>query len=112
MDRIKNLDEIIIGDFDVLAEIISPKKSDLIIPDSLALEIGEEDYAKVIKVGKDVVKYQLGDVLLKLNSKNLGGFFYRKRKMMLVPSHNISIAVRWENFDPANVDKKKGKIQA
>lgn len=98
MNRIKNIEEIILSDFDVLAELIEPVKSKLIKPESMNFEAGDDAYAKVKKVGQGVTRYKEGDILMKFNSK-ANGFFYKEKKFLLVPMTAISIAVREDNFD-------------
>lgn len=109
MDRIKNLNEVIIGDFDVLIGLIEPEKSKLIMPDSMAFETGENDYSQIIKVGKEVTKFSVGDIVMKFNNKNIAGFIYKDKKYLLVPSTFISIAVKEDNFDVTAKKVLKGK---
>lgn len=110
MNRIKNIEEIILGDFDVLAELIEPVKSKIIKPESMNFEAGDDAYAEVIRVGQAITKYEKGDILMKFHSK-ANGFFYKDRKFLLVPSNSISIAVKAKNFDKDVVVVKKPMIK-
>lgn len=98
MNRIKNIEDIILGDFDILAELVEPVKSKLIKPESMNFEAGDDAYAEVKRVGQGVIKYKEGDILMKFSSK-ANGFIYKDRKFLLVPYTLVSIAVRPDNFD-------------
>jgi hypothetical protein len=110
MNRIKNIEEIILSDFDILVELIEPVKSGIIKPESMNFEASDDSYAEIKRVGSGITKYSIGDIIMKFN-KQANGFLYKDRKFLLVPSSSISIAVKANNFDPKIVSMKKMSVK-
>lgn len=98
MERINNLNQVILRPDALLAEIVEVKSSNIILPgaedskDSL-------DYMKVVAVGAKVEDYEEGDYILDMVPTDIGMYVIHGVKYGMVYRNNIRIGVKKDNFD-------------
>lgn len=99
MERIKNLNEVILRPDALLAEIVEIKaKHNLILPgaeeskDSL-------DFMRVVAVGAKVEDISTGDYILDMTPTDIGMYIVDGVKYGLVYRNNIRVAVKEDNFE-------------
>lgn len=98
MERIKNLNEVILRPDAILAEIVEVKAKHIILPgaeeskDSL-------DYMKVVAVGAKVDDLEKGDYILDMTPTDIGMYLVEGVKYGLVYRNNIRVAVKEDNFN-------------
>lgn len=97
MERVKDLDGLIIQDDSILIKIVEVKSSIILADESKGPVI---NYSVIQKIGKNIVKYEVGDIILKLPNMPLEVHEYRGEKYALVPEMYIKLAVKPDNFDP------------
>jgi len=92
MERIINLEEIILKEDEVLAEVF--QKKSLII--TTIKTVDEFDYCKVISTGSLVKDLKKDDILLQMNTGEM--FEIGKKVFLIVRRYGINIAVKPDNF--------------
>lgn len=100
MDRIKDLSKVILrGDY-ILAELVEKgKKSNIIIPDSIAASKGSYEHMIVIARGYSVTDINVGDIVLDV-AGNIEIFpLSDGKKIGRFPRANVLLAVTPDNFD-------------
>jgi|AntDeeMinimDraft_5_1070356.scaffolds.fasta_scaffold21491_2 hypothetical protein len=102
MERIKNLEGVILRPDAILAEIFEIKSGNIILPG--AEESKESlDYMQVVAVGSGIDGIEKGDYVLDMIPSDVGMYMVDERKYGLIYRNNIRIAVKKDNF---NIDKK------
>lgn len=100
-DYIVNLDDLKIQPNDVLLEVFKIEDSNIILTDEAKkISEGNNIYAQVIKVGKDVDGEYCtpGDIVLVVGGSRIISWEYKERQYALSPIHNISLTTPLPNF--------------
>lgn len=101
MEKIKDVNKIIIPEGYVFVEVIEPKRS-IIMPDGSQ---SDDVYCKVIIKTPTVTDLEVGDIIIK-TSNNIYGYTRKNEKgeeskYALIPRGGITIAIKEDNFiDP------------
>lgn len=99
MKRIIKLEEILLKENEVLAEVFYTKS--LIIKPS-STDTKDFDHCVVIAVNESVKDMGRGDIILQVNAGT--GFKIDERVFMLIPRYHIDVAVKASNFlDKSNL---------
>lgn len=106
MHRIKRIEDVIIQPDVVLLEVIlKPKKVIL-----LAEETSDYDYLKVVKIGKDVTRYEVGDIVLDIPAQVAHGFKVGEKAYIRIVQNHILVAVKPDNFDKDKKEEVKSTL--
>jgi len=98
MERIKDIKEIIIGEGEVLFEVIHPKRKSGIILEEKLSDKRTNDYGIIIAKGSAVVDLEVGDIVVRIRPKDLPGYEYHNKEYVLTSRYNIAIVVKPANF--------------
>jgi len=99
MERIKNIKDIIIGDAEVLLELVKPeRKSGLITKENLENKVTNH-YGVVVAKGALVTDLEIGDIAVRTRIKEAPSYEYRGKELLLFNRYSIAIAVKPVNFD-------------
>lgn len=103
MNRIKKIEDIILGEYDLLLEVIKKNtKSGIITPNKdLGKPTGTE-YGVVRAKGTRVEDLEIGDIILKTRIEGAPGFKYDERELVLISRHQVMIAVKPVNFNASD----------
>lgn len=105
MNRVKDLKKVILGDFDVLAElnVVTTTVSGIILPDKQGGEAPNFDYCSIIKVGDKITDLKEGDIILDTRLQKFTTFDIGsgddERKITILGRSAITMATTKENFD-------------
>ena len=97
MERIKDLNKVILRPDTLLTEIVEIKSSNIILPgaeesrDSL-------DYMRVVAVGTKVEDIESGDYILDMTPTDIGMYVIDGKKYGIVYRNNIRVAIKPDNF--------------
>lgn len=93
MERVKNLNDLMIPDDMVLVKIVEKKSAVLSPSDKPTI-----DYCVITLVGKDVIRYKEGDIVLKMSMGTLDSESYKGDNYALVPEVLLRMVVSPDNF--------------
>lgn len=100
MNRIKNIEEVIIGGGEVLVELIEKsRKSGIVLPESSMSDSQNSDYGIVVAVGSEVTDIEVGDIVLKTRNSEAPGYDYNGKALLMFNRYNIAIAIKPANFE-------------
>jgi co-chaperonin GroES (HSP10) len=99
MDNIKVVEEIILGEFELLIEIKEQKtKAGIIVPDK-NLKDNKLAYGVVAAKGAKVEDLEVGDIIVKTRAEGGPGFKHHDVDYVIISRHQVLIAVKPTNFD-------------
>jgi hypothetical protein len=99
MEKIKDLNKVILSPQTLLAEVIKPKRY-IIAPDGSK---DEDSYAKVVSTHETITDLKPGDLIIKYTG-NMSGYSLGERVFVIMHRGNINVAVTSDNFiDPDKV---------
>ena len=99
MDRIKNIEEVIIGGGEVLVELIQRKrKSGIVLPESSMKDEDNSDFGIIVAVGNEVKDLEVGDIVLKTRTQEAPGYQFGEKSLLMFNRYNIAVAVKPVNF--------------
>lgn len=100
MNRVKKIEEVILGGGDVLVEMIEQKrKSGIVLPKDGMSESQSSHYGIIVAVGGEVKDLEVGDIVLKTRTDTAPGYNYKDRDLLLFSRYNIAVAIKPANFD-------------
>ena len=110
MERVKNLEKVILRDDAVLAKIVEKKmKVDLVLPDSVKHD-GLAEYIEVIATGEKVTRLEKGDIILDVGGE-IQTFLINEDRYAIIYSGMIVLAVKKDNFDETIVGEDSGDLE-
>jgi len=98
MERIKDIKEIIIGEGEVLFEVIHPERKSGIILEEKLSDKRTNDYGIIVAMGSAVKDIEPGDIVVRTRVRDLPGYEYHNKEYVLTSRYNISIVVKPANF--------------
>lgn len=98
MERIKNIDEVILRPDAVLAEVIEIKSSGLILP-GVEKSADSLDYMVIVAKGSKVEDYEIGDYILDMPHMDIGIYEISGKKYTIIHRNDIRLGVKKDNFD-------------
>ncbi len=101
MNRIKSIEEVILGDSEVLLEMVEGKRdSGIVLPnDGKLSDTQGSAYAIVRSMGALVKDLEIGDIAVKTRVDKAPAYKYNDKTYLLISRYNIAIAVKPANFD-------------
>lgn len=99
MNRIKNISEVIIGEAEVLIEIINSKRESGILVNENLTDSHTHHYGIIVAKGSAVKDLEIGDIVVRTRIPEAPGYHYRGKDLLVFSRYNISIAVKPVNFD-------------
>jgi len=111
MDKIKNLEQVIIPEHCVLVELVKPERR-IILPDGSE---DEDSYGVIIVVHETIKDLKPGDIIIKYGGKLFGYTIKdpiggKERIYCVMPRGGINIAVHPDNFVNPDILTRKVKI--
>lgn len=91
-----DLDKVIIKPNMVLVKVVSDIKSDLVIPDAVRSELS--DNYIIYKLGKNVVDYNLGDIVFDMSMANAGLYKHSDTLYILIDQYNLKMVTSKDNY--------------
>lgn len=104
MERIKNLEQVVLAPNALLAEITEIKSSGIILPG--AEETSDSlDYMRIVTTGSGVDDLKVGDIVLDMVAAEIPIYSINDTKYGILYRGNIRVAVKADNFDLSKEDK-------
>lgn len=108
MQRIKDINQVIVRGDAILAKIVEVKtKSNIIIPGESASSI---DYMEVVTVGNKIEDLEPGDIIMDIPKTSLDSYKIGDTHYVILYRGNIRIAVKKDNFDITKTESKTNLI--
>ena len=99
MERIKKIDDIIIGEGEVLVDLINKeRKSGIVVKEKLT-DKQTNHYGVIVAKGSAVKDLDIGDIVVRTRVDSAPSYKYKERELLLFSRYNIAIAVKAVNFD-------------
>jgi co-chaperonin GroES (HSP10) len=100
MERIKEIGEVIIGEGEVLVEMIEQKrKSGIILPENGMSESQTNNYGIIVAVGASVKDVGAGDIVIRTRVQEASAYEYKGKTLAMFSRYNLAIVVKAANFE-------------
>jgi len=100
MNRIKNINEVVINGGEVLMRMIErTRESGIILPESSMKDSENSDFGIVVAIGCEITDLEVGDIVLKTRTPEAPGYEYKDDTLLLLNRYAITIAIKPVNFD-------------
>lgn len=100
MDRVKKIEDVIIGEGEVLVEMIEKsRKSGIVLPEDGMSDSKSSNYGIIVAVGSSVKDLEIGDIILKTRNDKAPGYNYKDKVLMMFSRYNVAVAIKPVNFD-------------
>lgn len=97
MENIKDINKLIVSDFDLVVELKQRVSKSGIITSN---KVGKNPlgYGVIVIKGEKVEDLEVGDIILQTRVENVPGFTSNKREYIVIARHAVLLATKKDNF--------------